>query len=130
LDNCRHAAVICRPIAIDVATTSLRVARTEKQMGSEKIETRVSWTMLRRAVARKLLRGPIDDGIDEGLGLPYRIQPGGADTDRDRSALSHGPFPPAREAHFDDRESDATMFHERTSVTLGLALLRPAPWAL
>jgi len=114
------------PIAIDVATTapSLGVACARE---AEKIELVSAWTMTRRVAARNLLRGPIDDGIDEGLGLPYRIRPRGADADRDRSALSHGPFPPAQEAHFDDRESDATMFHGRTSATLGLHILGPLP---
>jgi hypothetical protein len=54
---------------------------------------------------------PIDHRVDEGSGLTNRIQLGGADADRDRSSFSHGPSPTAREAHFGNRKSDATMFH-------------------
>src|SRR5258708_40243370 len=57
------------------------------------------------------LCGPIDHRIDKGLGLTDRIAPGGPNADRDRPAFSHGPFPTAGETHFDNRESDATMFH-------------------
>jgi hypothetical protein len=45
------------------------------------------------------------------LSLTDRIQSGGANADRNRFALSYGPFPTAREAHFDDQEIDAAMFH-------------------
>jgi hypothetical protein len=52
-----------------------------------------------------------------------RIQSGGANADRNRFALSYGPFPTARKAHFNDRETDAAMFHGGPPLTVSYALI-------
>ncbi len=67
--------------------------------------------------ARSSLNCPIDNCIYKGLSLANRIQSGGAHADRNCFALSYGPFPTARKVHFDDRESDATMFHGAPPLT-------------
>jgi hypothetical protein len=56
------------------------------------------------------------------LSLTDRIQSGGANADRNRFALSYGPFPTARKAHFDHRETDAAMFHGGPPLTFNYAL--------
>jgi hypothetical protein len=58
------------------------------------------------------------------LSLTDRIQSGGANADRNRLALSYDPLPTVRKAHFDDRETDAAMFHGGPPLTFNCALTK------
>ena len=78
---------------------------------------------------RRGLRCPIHNCVYEGLSLTDRIQSGGANTHRNRFALPYGPFPTVRKAHFDDRETDAAMFHGRPPLTFNYALLEVTAFA-
>jgi hypothetical protein len=73
-------------------------------------------------LSRGGLRCPIYNCVYKGLSLTDRIESGGANADRNRFALSYGPFPTAREAHFDHRETDAAMFHGGPPLTFNYAL--------
>ena len=70
------------------------------------------------------LRCPIYNCVYKGLSLTDRIQSGGANADRNRLALSYGPLPTVRKAHFDDRETDAAMFHGGPPLTFNCALTK------
>jgi hypothetical protein len=72
---------------------------------------------------------PIYNRVYKGLSLTDRIQSGGANADRNRFALSYGPFPTARKAHFDDRETDAAMFHGGPPLTFNCALIEATAFA-
>jgi hypothetical protein len=63
------------------------------------------------ALRLRPLSCPIYNRVYECFSLPDRIQSGGANADRNCSALPHGPPPTTRKAHFNDRETDAAMFH-------------------
>ena len=69
---------------------------------------------------RRALRCPIYDCVYKGLSPTDRVWSGGANADRNRFALSYGPFPTARKVHFDDRETDAAMFHGGPPFTISL----------
>jgi hypothetical protein len=60
------------------------------------------------------------------LSLTDRIQSRGANTHRNRLALSYSPFPTVRKAHFDDREIDAAMLHGESPLTFDYALIEAA----
>jgi hypothetical protein len=73
-------------------------------------------------LSRGGLRCPIYNCVYKGLSLTDRIESGGANADGNRFALSYGPFPTARKAHFGDRETDAAMFHGGPPLTFNYAL--------
>jgi hypothetical protein len=75
------------------------------------------------------LRCPIYNCVYKGLSLTDRIQSRGADAHRNRFALSYGPFPTVRKAHFDDREIDAAMFHGGPPLTFNYALIEATAFA-
>jgi hypothetical protein len=78
---------------------------------------------------RSRLRCPIYNCVYKGLSLTDRIWSGGANADRNRFALSYGPFPTAQKAHFDDRETDAAMFHGGPPLTFKYALIEATAFA-
>jgi hypothetical protein len=69
------------------------------------------------------LRCPIYNCVYEGLGLTDCFYSGRANADRNRFALTYGPFPTTRETHFDDREFDGAMFHGRPPLTFKYVLI-------
>jgi hypothetical protein len=89
----------------------------------------VSRRCARERPPRSGLRCPIDNSVYEGLSLTDRVQSGGANADRNRFALSHGPFPTARKVHFDDREADAAMFHGGPPLAFNDVLIETTAFA-
>src|SRR5882757_949018 len=83
----------------------------------------------RREGWSRALRCPIYDCVYKGLSPTDRVWSGGANADRNRFALSYGPFPTARKARFDDRETDAAMFHGGPPLTFSCASIEATAFA-